>query len=538
MQVSCRYRSVSDAESRERGDRLIAWLRDWAERRLDSRLIDERRSIPPHVGMDLGRHGAFGIQVEEKWGGLALRSREVSRILEQAAAIDLGIGTWMLTSLFPGVRPIATFARDELRNQVLPLLASGRMLAGYAQTEPGAGTHFPAMTASAVARPDGGWSLRGQKVWIGNSHWAGVLTVMAHEVGPDGRKRGLTALAVDVDAPGVELGGEILSLGMRGMVQGEVSFHDVRVPPERLLGEREKGLEVGVDSMCWSRFAIAATCVGAIKRAGQRMLRFAGRRQIATGRLLDHPVLRATFGETAAQATVMDALLGRVARSLDEGRGVSVDLFAICKVAGSEFAWQAADRLVQVLGSRGYDEANGASQLLRDARVTRIFEGTSEALLAYVGQQALVAGSDVYAFLREELAADAVADRLSETVAALRGRRGFAGAADAEAPRSWVVALAGHAAVWAVLAAVAAAELARTPGQPGGSEAAEWAQLGFAEACARASAGGGPSERAIVGPAAAEAIAAGWATSIGDVEQRASGERRGLDPMFGRTHPR
>lgn len=534
MQVGCRYEAVSEPESRARGDRLIAWLRDWAERRVDSRLIDERRSIPPHIGMDLGRQGVFGMQVETRWGGLALRSREVARVLEQAAAIDLGLGTWMLTSLFPGVRPIATFGSEALKQEVLPLLAAGRMLAGYAQTEPGAGTHFPAMSAQAVARPEGGWSVTGDKVWIGNAQWASVLSVMAHEVSADGRRRGLTALAVDADAPGVVLGGEMQSIGMRGMVQGEVSFRSVVVPPERLLGEREKGLEVGVDSMCWSRFAIAATCVGAMKRAGQLMLRFAGRRQIATGRLLDHPVLRSTLGETAARAWAAEALLERVAAILDEGRGVSVDLFAACKVAASEFAWQAADELVQVLGGRGYDEANGAGQLLRDARVTRIFEGTSEALLAYLGQQALVARSEIYTFLCSELDAEGIADRLAEAVRALRGRLGVAGAAEgAEPPRTWVVARAGQAAVAALIAAAAAAEHRRVPERPGGARAAEWAWLRFEASCTRA-AGGGPEERAIIDAAEAEAIVASWADRIGDVEQRLPGERRGLDPLLRR----
>jgi alkylation response protein AidB-like acyl-CoA dehydrogenase len=533
MQVRCRYRAVSDAESRERGDRLVAWLRDWAERRVDSRLIDERRSIPPHVGMDLGRHGVFGMQVEEKWGGLGLRSREVARILEQAAAIDLGLGTWILTSLFPGVRPIATFAGDACKNEVLPLLAAGRMLAGYAQTEPGAGTHFPALATRAIARPDGGWTVTGDKVWIGNAHWAGVLTVMAHEIDTSGKRRGLVALAVDTEAPGVVLGGELQSIGMRGMVQGEISFRDVAVAPERLLGEREKGLEVGVDSMCWSRFAIAATCVGSIKRAGRLMLRFAGRRQIATGRLLDHPVLRAGFGETAAQAVLMDALLARVARILDDARGVSVDVFSLCKIAGSEFAWQAADRLVQVLASRGYDEANGAGQLLRDVRVTRIFEGTTEALLAYVGQQALVASSDVYAFLREELGAEAVADRLAEAMRGLRGRA----AAGQELPRAWLVALAGPAALWAVLLAALEAELAGGRERPGAARAADWARLVFAETCERVTSGTA-AERLIVAASEAETIAASWSDAIGDVEQRMPGERRGLDPLLRREPPR
>jgi alkylation response protein AidB-like acyl-CoA dehydrogenase len=499
---------------------------------LNGRLIDERRTIPAYVGIDLGNQGVFGVQVEEKYGGLGLRSREVARVLEQAAGIDLGFGTFLLTSLFPGVRPIATFARDELKNELLPLLAAGRMLAGYAQTEPGAGTHFPAMAARAEARPGGGWRVTGDKVWIGNSSWAGVLTVMAHDVTAEGRKRGLTALAVRMDRPGVAIGREILSLGMRGMVQGEVSFRGVEVDESHLLGEREKGLEVGVDSMCWSRFAIAATCIGASKRAAQLVLRFAGRRQIATGRLVDHPWLRSSLGEMAAQVTLAESLLYRVAEILDEGRGVCVDAFAVCKVAGSEFLWSAADRLVQVLASRGYDEANGVPQLLRDARVTRIFEGTTEALLAFVGSQALVPTSDLYVFLRDELGGGDVADALERAVRALRGRRFEGAPAAPEPPRPWQCALAGWAAVWALVVAATAQAAERTAG-PASALALEWGRLELEKACARAASA--PSEeRAILDVGAAEACVAAFESSIGDVEPTMPGAREERDALLRR----
>ena len=528
MKVESRYRAVSDAESRARGDRVVAWLRDYAERRINSRLIDERRTIPPYVALDFGNQGLMGVQVEEKYGGLALRNREVARVLEQAAGIDLALGTWLLVCLFPGVRPIAAFAQDGFKNEVLPRLAAGRVLAGYAQTEPGAGTNFAAMTARAESRPGGGWSLSGDKVWIGNSAWAGVLTAMAHEVGSDGRRRGLTALAVRVDAPGVVLGRELLSMGMRGVLQGEVGFRGVEVPPEQLLGEREKGLEVGVDSMCWSRFAIAATCVGAMKRAAQIMLRFAGRRSIATGRLLDHPVTRRVLGETVAQVALAESLLYRVADVVDSGRGVSVDLFSACKVVGSEFLWETADRLVQVLGSRGYDEANLAPQLLRDARVTRIFEGTTEALVAYIGSQALIPTSDVYAWLRDELGAEAEADALADAVRGMRARGG-------DLPRPWQCALAGHAALWALLAAAAARDVARRSDERDARTAA-WAHSRFASACACA-ASGSEDERMLVAPAEAEAAIAVYADAIGDVEQQLPGGREELDPLLRRVPP-
>jgi len=530
MKVGCRYRAVSDEESRARGDRIVAWLRSYAEKRIDPRLIDERRTVPPYVANDLARQGVYGIQVEEKYGGIALRSREIARVLEQAAAIDLALGTFLLVCLYPGVRPIATFASDGLKNELLPLLAAGTMYAGFAQTEPGAGTNFAGMAARAVAQPGGGWKLSGDKIWIGNSSWAGVLTVIAQEVDASGRKRGsLIALAVRPEQDGVTIGRELLSLGMRGVVQGELRFRDVEVGPEALLGEPGKGIEVGVDSMSWSRFSIAATSIGATKRAAQLMLRFGTRRQIATGRLIEHPVMRSYLGETAAQAAVAEGLLLRVAALLDAGHAVSVDLYAACKLMATEFAWLAADRLCQVLGSRGYDEANGAPQLLRDARVGRIFEGTSEALVAYLGSQALSARSDLAIFLREDLAANEIADRLDAAVAALRGRDGAA------QQRTWQVAVAGWAALWALGAGVAAQDAERAKSAQADRTAA-WAAQRFAEARARAGQPG-PRERSLFDATTAEEVVASFAASIGDVDLTIGGEKRDFDPLL-RRDPR
>ena len=190
MKIASRYAALGAAESRTRADERITGLRDWAERRYSMRLVDERRSVQPQVLLDLGNHGLMGVQVEEKYGGLALRNRDIARVLEQAAAIDLSLGTFLLVCLFPGIRPLAAFGSPLLKDEVLPDLARGRTLAGYAQTEPGAGTHFNAMAAQAVAQPDGRWRVSGEKVWIGNAQWSNVLTVVAHDVDASGRRRG------------------------------------------------------------------------------------------------------------------------------------------------------------------------------------------------------------------------------------------------------------------------------------------------------------------------------------------------------------
>lgn len=529
MQVSNRYEALDAATSRARAEDLCAWLRDYAARRINSRLIDERRSIPPHVLLDFGNHGVFGVQVEERFGGLALRSRDVVRVLEQAAAIDLAVGTFILVCLYPGVRPIAAFGSEALKAEVLPDLATGRALAGYGQTEPGAGSHFQALSTRAIRGDDGRWRISGDKVWIGNSSWARVINVMAQDYDGE-RKKGLSAFAVPVDSPGVFPGRELLSMGMRGVVQGEISFRDAAVGEHHLLGERGRGLDVGVDSMSFSRLAIAATCIGAMKRAAQDMLRFAERRGIATGRLVDHPVALAMMGETTARIAACEAVLYRAADLLDEGGEVCMDILAVAKVVASELLCETVDALVQLLGSRGYDEANLAPQLLRDARVTRIFEGTTEALIAFLGGQAISPRSDLHPLLRDDLAAPDLARAVTETVGAMKARTHLRGhAAGPEAPkRTWQVALAGSVAMWAVVCG--ALEQRAVAG--GASERhVAWARARFDAACRRALEGA-EAEIAMLSPSEIAKAVAAYGAELGEVEQSLPAEKYELDPLL------
>src|SRR5262249_10889887 len=156
--------------SRERADGLIDFLRDYAGQRLNSRLMDERRSIPPHVVLDLGNHGALGLQVARRDGGLELDHRDTLRVFEQLAAIDMTLSMSVGVHVFLGTRPILTAAPAPLRAELLPRIAQGRELAAFALTEPGAGSNPKALASSA--RPDGdGWRLHGEKCWIGSASW-------------------------------------------------------------------------------------------------------------------------------------------------------------------------------------------------------------------------------------------------------------------------------------------------------------------------------------------------------------------------------
>jgi len=240
------------------------------------------------------------------------------------------------------------------------------------------------------------------------------------------------------------------------------------------------------------------------------------------------------MSEAIYRTEAMSALLDEVADALDDGSGVPVEILAVCKIAASEFAWSTVDELVQLLGSRGYDEANGVPQLLRDARVTRIFEGATEPLIAFVGAQALNLRSELWEFLGDRLEGEAEVGRLADALDAMRARTRADGKAIERATQH---ASAGWAALWALVSAAAArrAKASEGAGVDGG-ELRAWANVRFEDALARASRGAG--EIPLLDPAALEKVAASYAHGIGDVEQNLPGERRELDPLLRRTPPR
>ncbi len=532
--IGSRYIAVSAEVSRARADALVAWLRDYGARRINSRLIDERRSIPPYIALDFGNRGLMGMQVEERYGGLALRNRDIARVLEQVAAIDLGLGTWLTTCIFPGIRPIATFATDALKDELLPLLARGRMLGAYAQTEASAGSDFTQIAATALPQPGGRYRISGDKVWIGNGSWSGVMTVVAHVCDRRGMPIDMAAFAVRTDQAGVTPGEELLSMGMRGMVQSKIGLRDVEVGPDQVLGDLSEGLMVGVDSMMFTRLALGACAVGAMKRCLQLIHRFASRRSIASGKLMHSPVTLALTGELVGKTAASEALLHAIADQLDAGAQVPLEAMVAVKLVSSEFLWQAADRLVQILGSRGYDEANLAPQLLRDARVFRIFEGPTEALAEFLGSRALLDDSPgVYGWLRDELASPELADQVAGCVDQLRARTlDPAVALPPNLVHAWRCAAAGDVVAWAFLAG----SLARSAGRAPTAERrrlVEWTKLALAGAVARAVEG--DLTRAALRPAdeLAREIE-GYEGAIGDVEQTLAGESRELDALLRR----
>ncbi len=403
----------------ERVEQVLSWLRTYAERRIDSRLMDERRSLPPSVVLDFGRRGLFGLEAPQAHGGLALSRRGALRVLEQLGAIDQTLALLVGVHNELGLRPICRHATGALRQELVPDLVSGRGLASFALTEPGAGSNPRAITSRADPTGSGGWHLRGQKAWTGLGAWAHALNVFVRAPGDGSRGAALTGFVVRQHSPGLRHGPEALTMGMRAIVQNTVHLEGVPVGRAELLGELGDGLAIAQEAMMAGRLAIAASALGGMKRCAQLMSRYAEQRTIATGRLLDNPATIARLDELVSATAALESLITHMASRVDEGGEVPPEVYACVKILGPELLGWATDGLMQLLGGRGYVESNVAPQLYRDARVLRIFEGPTEAMRDFLGARLANSPDTIVAYAETVLGSPLTKSRL----AALHDRR-------------------------------------------------------------------------------------------------------------------
>ncbi len=507
--------------SAEHALRIRHWLRSHARDHLDSYGMDERRAMPAQLRRDFAAAGLFGLQAPPALGGLGMAHADVLRVVEQLAAIDLTLATFVGGHNSLGIRPLLRHATPAVRDALVPALARGDHLGALALTEPAAGSNPWAIEALAVP-VDGGWHLHGVKSWIGSAGVAGVINVFARVPGDDG---GITAFALTAGTPGLRIGDEAPTLGMRGMLQNTVHLEGAFVPASAVLGHVGGGIEVAHDTFLHARFGVAAMCLGGIKRSLQLAQRYASRRKLVSGRLLDHPVTRARLGGMAASAAALDAYLAVIAEALDGEVVLGEDAFIVCKTSAPELLWEAADGAMQILGGRGYVESNPIAQLLRDARLLRIFEGPTEPLLVHLGARVLRDGAGMRSLLTDRLGAPDIAASLARAAQQATDRLSAHGAGRATASQ-WAALLVGAAATEATM--LASARVARSRGTPGGDLAIARFEERFEAAVARCTGAHAEERAALLGQNLDAAFA--WAhDGVGDVEQRTN---EALDPML------
>jgi acyl-CoA synthetase (AMP-forming)/AMP-acid ligase II/alkylation response protein AidB-like acyl-CoA dehydrogenase/acyl carrier protein len=526
-------RNMEDTAGTQKLQETLDWLRDYAAERINSRLMDERRSIPPYVVMDLANHGVLGMQAPVRYGGLALNHLSTGLVLQQLAAIDLTIASFTAVNNVLGVRPILRHATPKRQEELLPVLAQGRELIAFAMTEPGAGSNVRGISSRGVPAP-GGWELYGTKIWSGTSSWAGYInTFVQLEPGDTNGPRGVTAFTVRQGSRGLRMGPEALTMGLRAMVQNEVHLEGVKVTADDMLGTPGNGMTVAMDAMEYGRYALCWASVGVLKRCLQLMLRHGKARHIATGRVIENPVTLTRISDLTAAVTAVESLAIVVAGLMDANEPVPPEFFCACKVAGPEFAWKAADGLVQQMAGRGYIESNIAPQILRDARILRIFEGPTEPMTAYIGSKLINDSAPLESFLRNVLHQQAIAAELQVTAARIADRTQSTRlpmGADRVAAQNWANSLAGEVGVQGLLLASIRYRAQKEP-SAALSRAEEWTRLRL-DQCIASALGVTPSEAVYLNAVQAEDVINEYVREIGDVEQTMASEDWNIDPLL------
>ena len=510
-------------------DGMIEFLRQYADNRLDSWLMDERRSLPPSLVSHFGAEGLFGLRVDRKYGGRDLSYTDTFRVIRQAAAIDPNIAVLLAVHNSLGIPPIRDFADEDTKQRVLPVLATGRGLVTVATSEPGMGSNVVrGMTATAIRQADRGFIINGEKSWISLGAASSYITVLAKLQEPNGRKRGITAFLLPTSTPGFRPQSEAMTIGLRAIPQDHIVLDNVRVPHSAVLGVEGAGAALAQNSFKSGRAFLAASGLGAMQRCIQLAERFASRRSVATGRLLDNGVTQRILADCAAATRAVENLVFSLADRLDRGGPVPDEFFFTCKIIGCELAGQVVDQCVQLMGARGYVDTDIVGKYFRDFRVLRIFEGATEAMSFFVGTRILRDLESFNTTMVKTFGATRMAGDLKAGLYDLVDRAGT----DLTPQQNHVLARAiGDVACWGIMAA-AMAETAENNRTDLDMYAAHWAAQQLEQRFTAA--------RGEVRPAlslSADVLAmhiAKYVGAIGDTQQSHGGERRTLDAFLQR----
>jgi alkylation response protein AidB-like acyl-CoA dehydrogenase len=336
---------------------------------------DETREFPYAAVKKLGELGFLGMMVDEKWDGAGLDAVSYVLALEEISRGCASTGVIMSVNNSLVCHPIELNGNEKQKEAFLKPLAAGRKLGAYCLTEPMAGSDAGATKTTAVKDGDD-WVVNGTKIFVTNGGAADTFVVYT-STDPEKKTRGITAFIIEKDRPGVSLGTREKTLGIRASSTMEVIFQDVRVPDFNRLGDVNRGFKVAMETLNGGRIGIAAQALGIARAAFERALSYSQERK-----QFDVPIssFQAIQWKLAEMATKIDAarlLTLRAAYLKDKGEDYAAAA-AEAKLLASRVSVEVADEAVQVHGGYGYVSEYQVERHYRDAKITEIYEGTSE----------------------------------------------------------------------------------------------------------------------------------------------------------------
>jgi alkylation response protein AidB-like acyl-CoA dehydrogenase len=384
----------------EKGERFLAVLRAFLENEVDAQAIESEGRVPDEAIDGFKAIGALGMKVPEEYGGLGLSQVYYNRAMMLIGTCHSSVSTLLSAHQSIGLaQPLLLFGSEEQKREWLPKVSTS-LLSAFALTEPGVGSDPARVSTTATPTEDGsGYLLNGRKLWTTNGTVADVLVVMAKVPRSEGHKGGITAFIVPSDTDGVVVEHRIEFMGLHGIENSQTRYTDVFVPAKNVIGREGLGLKIALATLNTGRLAIPAICAGVCKWATKIAREFASQR-VQWGKPIgehDEPAQRIAF--IAATAYGLEAMLDVASRLADEQRNDVRIEAAIAKLYGSEMGWRVIDELMQVCGGRGYETASSlqarglrgvpVEQVLRDMRVNRIFEGSTEIMHLIIAREAM-----------------------------------------------------------------------------------------------------------------------------------------------------
>ena len=339
---------------------------------------DRDAHFEPSLVGKLGESGLLGMLIPEQYDGLGLDTLTYLLALEEIAAVDASTAVMMSVHNSLPTQMILRAGDDAQRERFLRPMARGELLGAFALSEPEAGSDAASLRTQAVRDGDS-WVLNGTKSWVTSGSHAGVIVAMARTDAAGDRRgsKGIGAFIVTPDMPGFNVGKKEDKMGLRASPTVQLNFEDLRVPAENVLGDASKGLVYALQGLDNGRLGIAAQAIGIARSALELSIEYASERRQFGVPIGTFQAIQFKLADMAVRVTAARALLHASAAAKDRGEAIT-QFGAMAKLFASETAMWATTQAVQIYGGYGYVKEYPVERLFRDAKVTEIYEGTSE----------------------------------------------------------------------------------------------------------------------------------------------------------------
>ena len=389
-----------DAAKKEKGERFLADLKAFLTEKVDPFEIEREAKIPDSVLDGLKELGALGMKVPEEYGGLGLSQVHYNQALMLSGVWHASLSTLLSAHQSIGVaEPLMLFGSEEQKQEWLPKVARDHVSA-FLLTEPDVGSDPARMGATATPTEDGsGYTITGQKLWATNGAIADIVVCMAKVPKGEDNKGGISAFVLPYDSDGVTVTNRNQFMGLKGIENSVTVLEDVYVPRENMIGKEGDGLKVALTTLNTGRLALPAICLGVAKWATKVAREFAAERVQWGQPVGKHDAVAQKIAFLAGTAFGLEATLDVGSRLADDKKNDFRIEAALLKLYGSELGWQVTDELMQIRGGRGYETAESlkargekpvpVEQVMRDMRINRIFEGSTEIMHLLIAREAV-----------------------------------------------------------------------------------------------------------------------------------------------------